>query len=208
MPLWLPSIVSDPLPALPIVSVPAFIHSPPLTSTVPWALASWPMSALPFDRLAATPKRLSVPDPASPTTTIPLAVICSRFTTVPAPVACAPSTRAFEADEPVSASAPPITTISPDPALPTMAACWAVTTAPPASASVPPPSTLTATPPLPLAVTWPVSMVLPPETTIWVTVPPVGMVGDAGGRNRMMPWARVAELVSSVRLARSLPDRV
>src|SRR5436190_597053 len=53
MPLWLPSIVSEPLPALPIVSVPAFIHSPPLTSTVPWALASWPMSALPFDRLAA-----------------------------------------------------------------------------------------------------------------------------------------------------------
>ena len=56
----------------------------------------------------ATPSSAKVPLPDCPTTTVPLAVICSRFTTVPSLPAAPPITRASSVAKPVRASAPPI----------------------------------------------------------------------------------------------------
>ena len=52
-----------------------------------------------------------------------LAAIVSRSTTVPIPVLCSPTTSAAMPDEPVSSSAPPITTSCPSPSRPTTARC-------------------------------------------------------------------------------------
>ena len=77
-------------------------------------------------------------------TTVPLAVICSRFTTVPLLPLCSPTTRAFCVDDPVSVErAAHQDEHSPVPDWPTIACCWALSTAPPASVSAPPLSTTT-----------------------------------------------------------------
>ena len=94
VPLAGPSTSSEPLPRSPTVSRPAFIHSPPLTVTLPWPPANWPTSAPPSETLAAMPSSSSVPVPAPPTTTVPLAVIRSRSRTVPLLPACWPMTSA------------------------------------------------------------------------------------------------------------------
>ena len=177
MPLAAPSISSVPLPASPTMSWPDDVTSgvdwpiaqkPPLTSAAPWAPARRPMVAAPAVIDEATPSSANVPLPAWPTTTVPLAVICSRFTTVPSLPAASPITRASVAGAPVSASAAPIKVSRPSPVAPTIACAWAETSAPPASISAPAPSTTSAIPLAPWAMTCPVSVVIA-VTVIWST---------------------------------------
>ena len=115
MPRFMPLMVSEPMPASPTVSRPLLVHSPPLTMTLPREPADWPITAPPSIMVEATPRSSSVPVPAPPTTTVPSAVICSRFSTVPVLPACWPMTRASWVARPRIASAPPATTRSPGP---------------------------------------------------------------------------------------------
>src|SRR5215470_1851996 len=165
----MPLMVREPVPASPTVSVPLFIHSPPLTVALPWLPADWPMSAPLSVTVEAIPSSDSEPMPEPPTTTVS-AVICSRFTTVPLLPLFWPTTRAFCADGPVRSSAPPIRTNRPCPPWPTTTCCWAVSSAPPVSVSAPPLSTTTASPVRPWAVICPVSVVVP-ETSSSPTAP-------------------------------------